>query len=145
MVHKMFLKIHFLCLSFLNSTTTDYANRKRFLRARRSILTVILLAGLFSSSVSFAGQIACTPQAPYTNCQRITYSGSTQTFTVPAGVASIRVTMWGAGGGGAASSNAGNTFSTGGASGGFAAALRIISSVVSSFCRELIGPVPLTR
>jgi uncharacterized repeat protein (TIGR01451 family) len=79
-----------------------------------------VLAFFLSTSAVNAGQVACTPQAPYTNCQRVTYSGATQTFTVPSGVPSVRVTMWGAGGGGATTTSAGNTFSTGGASGGFA-------------------------
>src|SRR5580698_1410336 len=44
--------------------------------------------------------VACTPTAGFTNCARFTYSGGDQTFTVPSGVTSLDVRMWGAGGGG---------------------------------------------
>ena len=64
-----------------------------------------------------AATAACTPQSGYNSCVTFTHSGSAQTFTVPAGVSSVRVTMWGAGGGG--STAAGGNSANGGA-GGFA-------------------------
>jgi len=65
-----------------------------------------------------AAQAPCTPQAPYTGCVRVTYSGSSETWTVPAGVTSVKIQAWGAGGGGLDSSywSGGST----GASGGYA-------------------------
>jgi uncharacterized repeat protein (TIGR01451 family) len=61
-----------------------------------SMLTVAALPAVQAS----AAQVACTPTAGFTNCARFTYSGGDQTFTVPSGVTSLDVRMWGAGGGG---------------------------------------------
>lgn len=58
---------------------------------------------------------ACTPEPGYTQCQVFDYTGGDQAFTVPEGVSSIAVRMWGAGGG------TGGEYETGG-SGGYAAA-----------------------
>ncbi|ATA53735.1 hypothetical protein CKY39_11295 [Variovorax boronicumulans] len=72
---------------------------------------------LFAMPGAQAATAACTPQSGYNSCVTFTHSGSAQTFTVPAGVSSVRVTMWGAGGGG--STAAGGNSANGGA-GGFA-------------------------
>lgn len=47
-----------------------------------------------------AAEEGCTPTAGFTDCARFTFSGGDQTFTVPDGVTSLDVRMWGAGGGG---------------------------------------------
>lgn len=44
-------------------------------------------------------QVACTPSAGFNQCVRVTYSGGDQNFTVPAGISSLKVTIWGGGGG----------------------------------------------
>ncbi|PIF77781.1 hypothetical protein CLU95_4960 [Variovorax sp. 54] len=72
---------------------------------------------LFAMPGAQAATAPCTPQAGFNTCVAFTYSGSAQTFTVPAGVSSARVTMWGGGGGG--SLTAGGNSANGGA-GGFA-------------------------
>ncbi|MDA7417543.1 hypothetical protein PGB34_14335 [Xenophilus arseniciresistens] len=54
----------------------------------------------------WAAQVACTPDAGFNTCVRITNSGANQTFTVPPSVTSLRVKLWGAGGGGAGANNA---------------------------------------
>jgi Glycine rich protein len=59
-------------------------------------LAVGALAGVAAASPS-----ACPPEAGYDHCQRFSYTGDDQSFTVPPGVRSIRVLEWGAGGGGA--------------------------------------------
>lgn len=58
----------------------------------------------------------CTPDATFNICKRFTFSGSNQSFTVPAGVSSINVRVWAAGGGGF---NSTYSPSAGGGSGGF--------------------------
>ena len=63
-----------------------------------------------------AAEVACTPEAGFSHCVRITYSGATQTFLVPAGATVLRVKAWGAGGG-ASVSGVGTPMS--GAGGGF--------------------------
>lgn len=50
--------------------------------------------------------------------QTFNYTGSSQTFTVPAGVTSITVSAWGGGGAGGGSTNAGTLTGRGGAGGG---------------------------
>ncbi len=52
-------------------------------------------------SGSHAAVTDCTPTAGFTACKRITYSGGDQTFTVPTGITSLDVRLWGAAGGGA--------------------------------------------
>ncbi len=67
------------------------------------------LAGLFlgfliavlSPPHAWAGTVACTASTGFTNCVRITYSGGLQSWTVPAGVTTVQVKVWGAAGGGA--------------------------------------------
>ena len=71
-------------------------------------------------SPAHAGSVACTPQAGYTSCTRITNSGADQTFTVPPNTTSIDVKVWGGAGGGTTSSY--YTNQSGGAGGGFATA-----------------------
>jgi hypothetical protein len=43
----------------------------------------------------------CAPAPPYRYCQRYSFTGNDQWFTVPGGVTRIKVLEWGAGGGGA--------------------------------------------
>jgi hypothetical protein len=50
---------------------------------------------------ALAAARACIAQWPYRHCQRYSYTGGDQVFTVPGAVTSIRVLEWGAGGGGA--------------------------------------------
>ncbi|QOF80531.1 hypothetical protein [Variovorax sp. 38R] len=84
-----------------------------------------MLKGVFATAALWllamtgaqAAVTSCTPQAGFNTCVAFTHSGAAQTFTVPAGVSSARVTMWGAGGGG--SLTAGGNSANGGA-GGFA-------------------------
>lgn len=64
----------------------------------------------------------CTPTAGFTNCVRFTYSGSNQTFTVPAGFVAgnfLHAEVWGAGGGGSTYMGA-YTPNSGGGAGGYA-------------------------
>ncbi|WP_441250511.1 hypothetical protein [Kitasatospora sp. McL0602] len=61
------------------------------------------LAAVTWASAAQPGDRALTPCTPTTGfdlCRRITFSGGDQTFTVPAGVTSLDVRLWGAGGGG---------------------------------------------
>ena len=67
---------------------------------------------------SQAGEVDCVPSSGFNQCKRITYSGADQTFTVPNGVTSLDVRLWGAAGGGANSSYYLNQ--GGGGGGGFA-------------------------
>ena len=96
-------------------------------------LALVAFAGLAAPGAADAAVVNCTPDGGYTNCQRFTYSGGDQTFTVPAGVTSVLVKSWGAGGGGADT----NYFNgeSGGGGGGYAngtatvtpgAALRVV-------------------
>ncbi len=84
----------------------------RRLRLRRWSSGIVTVALIATSVAAFgvvetakappakAAQVGCTPTAGFTDCQRFTYSGNDQTFTVPAGVHSVSVKAWGAGGGG---------------------------------------------
>lgn len=86
----------------------------------RGALTGLAL-WLLVVGIAEAAPVACTPQAGYNACVRFTYSGSAQTFTVPVGVSSLRVTMWGAGGGGSQAASFNNVnYSAGGGAGGYA-------------------------
>ncbi|WP_143569264.1 glycine-rich protein [Streptomyces acidiscabies] len=60
---------------------------------------------------------ACTPSAGFTNCTLLSYTGADQTFTVPTGVSSLNVQLWGAGGGG--DNSAYYSGQVGGAGGGY--------------------------
>lgn len=66
-----------------------------------------------------AASASCTPDTPYTQCMRFTVSGANQVFTVPPGVSSVQIRLWGGGGGGISSSYWQPSF--GGGGGGFAA------------------------
>ncbi|MDX3387618.1 GEVED domain-containing protein [Streptomyces niveiscabiei] len=59
----------------------------------------------------------CTPSPAYTNCTLFSYTGADQTFSVPPGVSSLNVQLWGAGGGG--DNAAYYTGQVGGAGGGY--------------------------
>ena len=59
---------------------------------------ILLLGSLIGAPAARAAAVACTAGPGYANCVRYTYSGGGQSFTVPAGVVSIRVKLWGAGG-----------------------------------------------
>jgi trimeric autotransporter adhesin len=67
---------------------------------------------------AIAAVVACTPTAGFTACLRYTYSGGTQTFTVPTGISNLEIRAWGAAGGGANATW--YTGQGGGAGGGFA-------------------------
>ncbi len=68
-----------------------------FARLRRRIAAVLALSTVaFSSAIPFAGQAV---QASSTVTQNFSFTGSTQSFTVPAGVTSLTVTMRGGQGG----------------------------------------------
>ncbi|QNP74703.1 DUF11 domain-containing protein [Streptomyces roseirectus] len=60
---------------------------------------------------------ACTPSAGFTDCTLFSYTGGDQNFTVPTGVSSLNVQVWGAGGGGDNASY--YTGQVGGAGGGY--------------------------
>ena len=84
-------------------------------------IIAMVFSTLFPISASLAAQVACTPSPGYTNCIRITYSGTDQTFTVPASYISGRpliVETWGAGGGGSTYFGA-FTPNSGGGGGGY--------------------------
>ncbi len=93
--------------------------RMRRSGVRAAWMGALGLAASLLGATAMAGQVACTPQAGYSACVQVTYSGADQTFTVPTGVSSIFIKAWGAGGGGP------NTdyypIQRGGGGGGFAA------------------------
>ena len=68
-------------------------------RLRPVLLGMVLGIAVFANT-AHAAQEVCTPQTPYNKCVRFTNSGAAQTFTVPAGVTSMSIKLWGAGGGG---------------------------------------------
>jgi CshA-type fibril repeat protein len=81
----------------------------------------MVFSTLFPISASMAAQVSCTASPGYTNCIRITYSGSDQSFTVPASYvpgSPLVVETWGAGGGGSTYFGA-YTPNSGGAAGGY--------------------------
>ncbi|MFJ2740438.1 DUF11 domain-containing protein [Streptomyces sp. NPDC087440] len=78
-------------------------------RRRQALLLSSMLVATPLLSLSYAPAVGaharaavdCTPSAGFTNCVRFEHTGADQTFTVPTGVSSLDVRMWGAGGGGA--------------------------------------------
>ena len=82
---------------------------------RAAALVCAGAAYLAMAPAASAAVVDCTPDAGFTACKRYTFSGGNQSFSVPAGVASIDVRMWAGGGGG----YLGPAPSTGGGSGGF--------------------------
>lgn len=72
-------------------------------RNKSTWLTIALVGQLLFTASAMAG--TCTPDPGYSHCQTFSYSGSMQSFTVPAGVTSMDVRLWGAGGGGNAWQN----------------------------------------
>ncbi|CAM5429428.1 hypothetical protein GCM10010329_01530 [Streptomyces spiroverticillatus] len=83
---------------------THVSGRRRQALLLSSMLVATPLLSL-SSVLPAAAQARaladCTPSAGFTNCVRFEHTGDDQTFTVPTGVTSLDVRMWGAGGGGA--------------------------------------------
>nr|WP_308801369.1 glycine-rich protein [Streptomyces polyasparticus] len=70
----------------------------------------LVLAGLTAggaSPASAADEPECTPRPTYTHCKVFDFSGTTEKFTVPAGMKKLRVTAWGEGGSGSAQANGG--------------------------------------
>jgi hypothetical protein len=61
-------------------------------------LAFLLSAGLVISAPSASAVVQCTPTGGFTNCVRYDFTGADQSFTVPAGVTSIRPVVNGAGG-----------------------------------------------
>ncbi|MGY0231626.1 glycine-rich protein, partial [Longispora urticae] len=71
--------------------------------ARLTVLGVVALSGSFGAGAAHAEpdpEAACVPSAGFTHCERFSATGADQSFTVPAGVSSVDVRIWGAGGGG---------------------------------------------
>ncbi|MET8982596.1 glycine-rich protein [Streptomyces sp. NPDC004539] len=68
----------------------------------------------------------CTPSAGFTNCTLFSYTGADQTFSVPAGVSSLNLQLWGAGGGG--DNAAYYTGQVGGAGGGYTTGTLAVTS-----------------
>jgi hypothetical protein len=100
----------------MRTAAREYIWRPRILfRLRPVALLVFLFLGCLQGA--HAGTVNCTPTSGFNTCKRITYSGSDQTFTVPNGVTSIDVRVWGSAGGGANSSY--YTQQGGGAGGGY--------------------------
>lgn len=91
----------------------------------RAVLALLVSSTLHPlAPAATAATVNCTPSPGYTHCQRVTYSGSLQSFSVPATYqagqpwAHLLIETWGAGGGG--SSYGGSwTPNHGGASGGY--------------------------
>jgi uncharacterized repeat protein (TIGR01451 family) len=69
------------------------------------ILRVALLACVAWVGTAHAAQEACTPEPGFNKCVRFTNASADQSFTVPAGVASVGLKLWGAGGGGGSSNS----------------------------------------
>ncbi|MFC5007704.1 hypothetical protein ACFPIJ_59095 [Dactylosporangium cerinum] len=89
------------------------------LRNRRLVATTVLgtlavpLCVFGPGVTAAAASTTCTPVS-YTNCVRFGYTGADQTFTVPAGVTSLRLKLWGAGGAnGLEAKGGGGGFTTG--------------------------------
>ena len=79
----------------------------------------ILLGGLWSVSAQ-ADQVVCTPSSGFNRCVQVTFSGSNQSFVVPANVTSVDVRAWGAGGGGDSSGGSNGSAAAGFISGSLA-------------------------
>jgi len=63
-----------------------------------NIARAIALCGLlFCMGTPAKAQVACTPSPGFTNCVDFVYTGADQHFTVPTGVTSINIKVWGAG------------------------------------------------
>lgn len=69
-------------------------------------VVLIPLAAASPAAADIATPSGCLPETGYTQCVRYVATGVEQTFTVPAGVTSVRAKVWGAGGGGSSSSEA---------------------------------------
>jgi CshA-type fibril repeat protein len=81
----------------------------------------LVFSTIFPISASNAAQVSCTASPGYTHCIRVTYSGTDQTFTVPATYIPgqpLIVETWAAGGGGSTYFGAW-TPNSGGAAGGY--------------------------
>ncbi|MCX5204372.1 DUF11 domain-containing protein [Streptomyces sp. NBC_00237] len=99
---------------------THLSGRRRQALLLSSMLVATPLLSLTSvlpASAHARALAACTPSAGFTNCVRFEHTGADQTFTVPAGVTSLDVRMWGAGGGGVDTSRSEGSLA--GAGGGF--------------------------
>lgn len=70
------------------------------IRSKNQIIRLAwMLCIMLICTSSSSAQTAVTPEIGYQFAFRYTYTGANQTFTVPAGVTSIRVKAWGGGGG----------------------------------------------
>jgi hypothetical protein len=81
---------------------------RRLGRAAATGFVLAPVAGLAAIGPAAAARVAaahspsaCAPAPPYRYCQRYSFTGNDQWFTVPGGVTRIEVLEWGAGGGGA--------------------------------------------
>lgn len=81
-------------------------------------LCCFIFLSLLNFHNPYAAVVACTPSTGFNKCTRVTYSGSNQTFIVPAKVTQVKVKVWGAGGGG--NNSAYYNVTPGGGGGGYA-------------------------
>ncbi len=93
----------------------------RFLRpfATSALVVGLVGAGALATAPIATASTACTPDSGYGACERFSFTGADQSFTVPAGVTSVHVEVWGAGGGGSEFVPASGFEAAGGAAGGY--------------------------
>jgi len=82
----------------MRKSGTKHANDGLAAFSARLIALLVVVLAFVPAQVR--AQVACTPDAGYTTCRAYTYTGADQAFTVPAGIANIKVKAWGAGAGG---------------------------------------------
>lgn len=91
------------------------------------VRVLVAIAWLLVTAESVrAAQVACTPTAGFSVCWRFTNSGGNQTITLPTGITSVQVRLWGAAGGGANLSF--YQLQGGGAGGGYASGTLAVAS-----------------
>ena len=110
----------------MKSRQTELPAVSQFVAGNALRLLLLIVAFLATVPV-YAGQVACTPTAGFTNCVNITYSGADQTLTLPANVLSVQARVWGAAGGGTDSTR-GYLLQGGGAGGGYATGTIAVTS-----------------
>jgi CshA-type fibril repeat protein len=98
-------------------------------------VTSLIVIPLAAAGPAAAAGAACTPDAGYTSCVRYAYTGADDSFTVPAGVTSLKAKIWGAGGGGVEPNP--DDEQAGGGSGGFTTATLAVTP--SSTLRIVVG------
>ena len=83
-----------------------------------AVAILLMFVNVLASLSAEAAVIVCTPTSGFNICKRVTFLNADQTFTVPNGITSLDVRVWGAAGGGANSTY--YTLQGGGAGGGYA-------------------------